>query len=86
MSHHLTAEVPAVTLLIGDVILADPDHPDTDVHWTVTAKDTEAGVRVVDYVTKDGTQGRHGFPDPLQWVKVAIRNHKTAPDQKRTAA
>ncbi len=74
----LTVEMPAERLLIDDVIVVDPDHPDTDVHWKITARGEEAGVRVVEYVTDDKTEGRHGFPDRRQWVTVAVRQHETA--------
>lgn len=79
MPEPLTISVPACALTSKDLIVRDPDDPDTGVHWQIQSAHTdEDRVRIVDYVTEDDTEGRHAFTDPSQWVTVAIREHKSA--------
>lgn len=73
MFTELTTEVPPIALLGTDVIVRDPDHPDTVVHWPITALGRESGVVVAEYALPDGGEGRHAFEKPEQQVTVLAR-------------
>lgn len=66
----LTVEVPPIGLLPGDVLRSDPDVPGREVRWEISDVGWLGEVRTADYVTEDGTEGRHGFEDPHQWLTV----------------
>lgn len=70
----LAVEVYPAALLRQDVLLADPDNPDRKVRWEIGAVGREGDVIVAEYVTEDGTEGRHGFEDPHQVLTVACRS------------
>lgn len=66
----LTVEVPPVALLPGDVLRCDPDAPGRKVWWRIGKVGWEGDIRTADYVTDDGTEGRHGFEDARQLLTV----------------
>lgn len=74
-SDYPSIPVHPVSLHRGDVMAADPDHLDRPVSWPITSDGYEAGVRVIEYVTEDGTEGRHAFPDPSVLVPVRVPRH-----------
>lgn len=69
----LTVPIHPAALLAADVLLRDPDAPEREVRWDITTVGREGDVTVADYVTDDGTEGRHGFEDPMVWLTVAVR-------------
>jgi hypothetical protein len=78
---HPTIPIHPESVHKGDVIGADPDHPDQQVAWEVTAEDWEGPVRIVEYRIQGGTEGRHAWPDPQAWVRVRVPrqfDHQTA--------
>jgi len=72
-----TVDVHPAALLPNDVLLSDPDAPERDIRWEISAvgreRQPDGHVIVADYVTEDGTEGRHGFQDPQVWLRVAMR-------------
>jgi hypothetical protein len=69
----LTVQIHPGGLLPGDLLLVDPDVPDREVEWRIGPVAREGDVIVADYVTEDGTEGRHGFEDLRAWLTVAAR-------------
>lgn len=74
-SEPITVSVHPAGLLLGDRLLRDPDAPERRIEWRIgrlTSRGTGVDrVVIADYVTEDGTEGTHGFEDPLAWLIVA---------------
>ncbi|REF00262.1 hypothetical protein [Thermomonospora umbrina] len=73
----LPVQVHPAGLLPGDILLADPDHPDQAVRWAVgpVIREERGGLRytIAEYTTPDGAEGRHVFEDRDQWLTVEVR-------------
>ena len=65
-------------LIGGDRLLRDPDAPEREIDWRIghvelTATPDGDRLVIAEYVTEDGTEGRHGFEDQSVWLTVAVR-------------
>jgi hypothetical protein len=71
MPEPITVQVHPIALVTGDLLLQDPDDPQREANWRITAPARREGtVIVADYVTGDGTVGCHGFEDESVWLEV----------------